>query len=161
MNTAIEQNYRGTAAPELFKAIDACTTLSELFDLIKRENIVVQMHSQSGASNLKPRKLSPVDTKEPPLERLKKEIKNAICPPEKPTVTGYTPLEREKLIKAIRETTSLAQLFALIQHEGIVIQMHAQSGASNLTPRKLSAREMKDTPFERLKEEVIKSVMHS
>ena len=74
---------------------------------------------------------------------------------------GYRKKSKAQLLKAVDECTSLSQLFALIQHENIVIQMHTQSGASNLKPKKLSAREIidkKDTPFERLKTEVRKSV---
>lgn len=77
-------------------------------------------------------------------------------------VNGYQKKNRKQLLKEIDECKSISQLFALIQHEQIVIQMHTQSGASNLTPKKLSPKEIisqKDTPFERLKLEVKKSVM--
>ena len=77
------------------------------------------------------------------------------------SVSGYSKKTKSQLLKAIDECQSLSQLFALIQHEEIVIQMHTQSGASNLTPKKLGPKEIidkKDTPFERLKTEVRKSV---
>ncbi len=77
------------------------------------------------------------------------------------SVSGYRKKTKTQLLKAIDECTSLSQLFALIQLEGIVIQMHSQSGASNLTPRTLSPGEIiqkKDTPLERLKSEVRKAV---
>ena len=77
------------------------------------------------------------------------------------SVSGYSKKSKVQLLKAIDECQSLRQLFALIQHEEIVIQMHTQSGASNLTPRKLGPKEIidkNDTPFERLKAEVRKSV---
>ncbi len=80
------------------------------------------------------------------------------------SVQGYRKKTKRQLLKAIDECTSLSQLFALIQLEGIVIQMHSQSGASNLTPTTLSPGEIiskKDTPFERLKAEVRKSVEES
>lgn len=76
-------------------------------------------------------------------------------------VSGYRKKSKAELLKAIDGCTSLSQLFALIQLEGIVIQMHSQSGASNLTPKTLGPGEIiskKDTPFERLKAEVRKSV---
>lgn len=76
-------------------------------------------------------------------------------------VSGYSKKTKSQLLKAIDECQSLSQLFALIQHEEIVIQMHTQSGASNLTPKTLGHKEIidkKDTPFERLKAEVRKSV---
>ena len=77
------------------------------------------------------------------------------------SVSGYRKKTKTQLLKAIDECMSLSQLFALIQLEGIVIQMHSQSGASNLTPRTLSPGEIiqkKDTPLERLKSEVRKAV---
>ncbi len=77
------------------------------------------------------------------------------------TVRGYRKNSKAELLKAIDGCTSLSQLFALIQLEGIVIQMHSQSGASNLTPKTLGPGEIiskKDTPFERLKAEVRKAV---
>ncbi len=77
------------------------------------------------------------------------------------TVRGYRKKSKAELLKAIDGCTSLSQLFALIQLEGIVIQMHSQSGASNLTPKTLGPGEIiskKDTPFERLRAEVRKAV---
>ena len=77
------------------------------------------------------------------------------------TVRGYRKKSKAELLKAIDGCTSLSQLFALIQLEGIVIQMHSQSGASNLTPKTLGPGEIiskKDTPLERLKAEVRKAV---
>lgn len=81
-----------------------------------------------------------------------------------PPVKGYSKKSKTELLKAIDGCTSLSQLFALIQLEGIVIQMHSQSGASNLRPKTLGPGEIinkKDTPFERLKAEVRKSVAES
>ncbi len=76
-------------------------------------------------------------------------------------VHGYRKKTKSQLLKSIDECCSLSQLFALIQHENISLQMHSQLGASNLIPKKLSAREIidkKDTPFERLKSQVKKAV---
>lgn len=72
---------------------------------------------------------------------------------------GYRLCQKPKkeLIKAIDDCVSLSQLFALIQHENITMQMHSQPGASNLAPKVLSAQEIidkKDTPLERLKTEI-------
>lgn len=77
-------------------------------------------------------------------------------------VTGYSKKSKEELLKAIDDCISLSQLFALIQHENITLQMHSQPGASNLVPKVLSAKEIinkKDTPLERLKVEIKKSVL--
>lgn len=56
----------------------------------------------------------------------------------------------------------LSQLFALIQHEHITIQMLTRPGASNLAPKILSPKEItgnRDTPFERLRKQVRESVL--
>ncbi len=79
-----------------------------------------------------------------------------------PDVKGYQKKTTRQLLEAIDECKSLSQLFALIQHENIVIQMTGQPGASNLLPKKLGPKEIigkKDTPFERLKVQVRKSVL--
>ena len=49
----------------------------------------------------------------------------------------------------------------MIQLEGITLQMHAQPGASNLAPRRLTPQDIiknNDTPLERLKAEVLKAI---
>ncbi len=77
-------------------------------------------------------------------------------------VNGYQKKTTKQLVKAIDECKSLNQLFALIQHENITIQMTGQVGASNLTPKKLGPKEIiskKDTPFERLKAQVRRAVL--
>ncbi len=79
-------------------------------------------------------------------------------------VSGYKKKSKDKLLKAIDECTSLSQLFALIQHENIVIQMHTLPGASNIAPKTLTPQQIinkKDTPFERLREQVRKAVLES
>lgn len=77
-------------------------------------------------------------------------------------VSGYRRKTKEQLLKEIDACKSLSQLFALIQHEGIVMRMYGQPGASNLTPKKLSPKQIienkEDTPFERLREKVRKAV---
>ena len=72
-------------------------------------------------------------------------------------LAGYRKKKIPELLKEIDECSSLSQLFALIQHEQIEIFMHAQSGASNLQPRKLTSKEIienNDLPLDRLKAEV-------
>ncbi|WP_294909136.1 hypothetical protein [uncultured Ruminococcus sp.] len=70
-------------------------------------------------------------------------------------VRGYRRKTKEQLLKEIDACKSLSQLFALIQHEGIVLRMYSQPGASNLTPKKLYPKEIidnkEDTPFQRLR----------
>lgn len=82
----------------------------------------------------------------------------------KAAVRGYRKKSKKQLIKAIDDCISLSQLFALIQHENITMQMHSHPGASNLAPKVLSPKEIidkKDTPLERLKIEIKKAVMQS
>ena len=159
MNNPQPRGYRKKSREELISAIQGCTSLSQLFALIQLEGITLQMHSQPGASNLAPRSLAPQDiirNNDTPLERLKAEVLKAIGykPPR------WKPEDRSRILGAIDSTQTLSELFALIQREGICIQMHSQPGASNLTPRVLTQKEIeeRDTPFERLKAEVRKAV---
>ena len=95
MNNAYLSGYRKKNITQLLRAIDDCTTLSQLFALIQHEQIEVQMHAQSGASNviripmhaqtgasnLTPKKLEPkllVDTGESPFDRFKAEVVRAL-----------------------------------------------------------------------------------
>lgn len=88
-------------------------------------------------------------------ERLVKRVKSV-------GVSGYRRKTKEQLLKEIDACKSLSQLFALIQHEGIVMRMYSQPGASNLTPKKLYPKEIidnkEDTPFERMRIKVKKAV---
>ncbi len=88
-------------------------------------------------------------------ERLVKRVKSV-------SVSGYRRKTKEQLLKEIDACKSLSQLFALIQHEGIVMRMYSQPGASNLTPKKLYPKEIidnkEDTPFERMRIKVKKAV---
>lgn len=93
---------------------------------------------------------------------------NALCSESKVKrlksygVKGYSKKTKEQLLKEIDACKSLSQLFALIQHEGIVMRMYGQTGASNLTPKKLTPNEIiekNDTPFERLRVKVREAVM--
>lgn len=159
MNNPQPRGYRKKSREELISAIQGCTSLSQLFALIQLEGITLQMHSQPGASNLAPRRLTPQDiirNNDTPLERLKAEVLKAIGykPPR------WKPEDHSRILGAIDSTQTLSELFALIQREGICIQMHSQPGASNLTPRVLTQKEIeeRDTPFERLKAEVRKAV---
>ncbi len=163
MNNAYRSGYRKKKIPDLLRAIDDCTSLSQLFALIQHEQIEIWiwMHAQSGASNLTPRKLSAkevIEQNDLPLDRLKAEVKRSVCGSYVPS--NLTDADSE-LIQAIIDTKTLSELFSLIQREHIVIPMHAQSGASNLTPKKLEPRVQADTgesPFDRFKAEVVRSL---
>lgn len=79
-------------------------------------------------------------------------------------VSGYRKKTKEELIKAIDECKSLSQLFALIQHEHITVQMQSQSGASNIKTPNLEHNKIidnKDTPMERLRARIRTAVEES
>ncbi len=110
MNNAFLYGYKKKNIRELLRAIDDCTSLSQLFALIQHEKIEVQMHAQSGASNLAPRKLSTKDiigNNDLPLDRLKLEVKKAVC-------LSYEPPRDQNadnaLIREIRATKTLSEL---------------------------------------------------
>ena len=120
------------------------------------------MHAQSGASNVKPRKLTTKEilgNRDLPLDRLKMEVKKAVCGAYVPPSLSH---ENSELIQKIRDTKTLSELFTLIQREHIRIPMHAQTGASNLTPKKLEPKLLVDTgesPFDRFKAEVVRTLI--
>ncbi len=170
MNAEDTKSYRHKSQAQLVKAIEDTKTLSQLFALIQKEQIQIQMHAQSGASNLKPRRLAapnPVTETDNPFERLKAEVIKSVTGKtgvQEAVPKGYIRKPKAELLKEIDECTSLSQLFAIIQHEDITIYMHSNTDASSLNPRKLvklTASDIiskKDTPFERLKAEVRKAV---
>lgn len=70
-------------------------------------------------------------------------------------VLGYKKKTKAQLLKAVDECVSISQLCALIQHEGIVIQMQCHSLASNLPKKVLPIGEdAVKSPLDNLKERV-------
>lgn len=70
----------GKSKEALLKEIENCTTIAELFILVKTENIDMRMQTLTGASNIPP-KLLEYDSSasiEDPLIRLKKVVKLAV-----------------------------------------------------------------------------------
>ncbi len=57
-------------------------------------------------------------------------------------VLGYKKKTKSELLKAIEECKSISQLCALVQHEGITIQMQCLSGASNIPKKNLPIGEL-------------------
>ena len=107
MNNAYRSGYRKKKIPDLLRAIDDCTSLSQLFALIQHEQIEIWMHAQSGASNLTPRKLSAkeiIEQNDLPLDRLKAEVKRSVCGSYVPS--NLTDADSE-LIQAIIDTKTL------------------------------------------------------
>lgn len=75
-------------------------------------------------------------------------------------VQGYKKKTKRQLLKAIDECKTISQLCALVQLEGIVIQMRCQSGASCVPPKKLSQNpnEINQSPLEKMKKEIRETV---
>ncbi len=70
-------------------------------------------------------------------------------------VLGYKKKTKTELLKAVDDCVSISQLFALVQHEGLVLPMESQKGASNIAPKKLSTDKTKlKSPLEKLKDRV-------
>ncbi len=74
-------------------------------------------------------------------------------------VQGYQKKSVPELLCAIDACMSINQLFALVQHEGIVIQMKSQNSASNLPAQRLPEGPDDRSPLERLKEQVKQSIV--
>ncbi len=151
--------YEKKSKQQLLKDIDECSSLSQLFALIQHEDIVIQMHTQSDASNIKPQKLDKKKItagNDLPFERLKSEVRKAV---EQNSGNRSKPKQKDnsRIIEKLEECNSLSELFDFIKKENIVIHMHSQTGASNLVKKKLEPKinaGNSDTPFERLKAEV-------
>lgn len=74
--TAAQQHTK----EELIRTIELCPSIDKLFELVKRERIVIQMKAQHGASCLPQKKLSAddFDMSISPLDKLKEQVKSAV-----------------------------------------------------------------------------------
>lgn len=75
------KEFRKKTQSQLLREIDKCKSISQLFAFIQHENISLQMHSQSSASNITVRKLGSkevIDKNDTPFERLKKQVRKAV-----------------------------------------------------------------------------------
>ena len=74
-------------------------------------------------------------------------------------VLGYKKKTKSELLKAVDACVSISQLCALVQHEGITIQMQCLPGASNIPKKKLPTGELvAKSPLDTLKERVINAI---
>ncbi len=74
-------------------------------------------------------------------------------------VLGYKKKTKTELLKAVEQCKSISQLCALVQHEGITIQMQCFSGASNIPKKKLPTGELvTKSPLDTLKERVMNAI---
>lgn len=71
-------------------------------------------------------------------------------------VVGYKKKSREELIKEIDSCVSINQLFAIVQHENIKIQMQPMSSASNIPQKRLEPKDFipNKSPLDRLKDAI-------
>ena len=73
-------------------------------------------------------------------------------------VQGYRKKTKKELLDAIDKCVTITQLFSLVQHEGIVIQMRCSNGgqASNIPSKKLKTDEevMLESPVDKMKREI-------
>lgn len=74
---ATAQNH---SKEELVRAVETCPSIDKLFDLVKREHIVIQMKAQHSASCLPQQRLTgdDFDPSISPLDKLKDQVKSAI-----------------------------------------------------------------------------------
>lgn len=65
---------------ELLRAVDRCRTISQLFDLVRQEEINMSMHTLPGASNIPPKRLEirNLDPGASPLDRLKAAVRMTV-----------------------------------------------------------------------------------
>ena len=74
-------------------------------------------------------------------------------------VLSYKKKTKSELLKAVDECKSISQLCALVQVEGITIQMQCLPGASNIPKKKLPTGELvAKSPLDTLKERVRNAV---
>ena len=70
-------------------------------------------------------------------------------------VLGYKKKSKAELLEAVDECVSISQVCALVQHEGLVLQMQCLPGASNIPKKELSTGEMVvKSPLDSLKDRV-------
>lgn len=148
------QGYQKKSKPELLKALDACVSIGQVCALVQHENIVIQMKSQSSASNIPSREL-PKNPAISPLDSLKAQVREAICAmPENHT--------REQLIRAVQLCPTIDKLFELVKNEHIVIQMKAQHSASCLPRHSFGPEELipDKSPLDMLKDQVLSAIVY-
>jgi len=74
-------------------------------------------------------------------------------------VLGYKKKSKLELLKAVKDCKSISQLCALVQHEGIVIQMQCFTLASNIPTKQLpTGHTVVKSPLDTLKERVTKAI---
>ena len=130
------QGYRKHTTEQILRAIELCPTIDKLFEIVKNEQIVIQMQSFN----------------------LRGEVVSVPAPAVQPV--RHT---KEQLIRAVQTCPTIDKLFELVKNEHIVIRMKSFNSASGLPQHRLSGEELKPdkSPLDRLKEQVLDAVMNS
>lgn len=144
--------YKSKTKSELLKAVDECKSISQLCALVQHEGITIQMQCLPGASNIPKKQLLTGEMlAKSSLDNLKDRVKSEIL--------GYKKKTKTELLKEVDECRSISQLCALVQHEGITIQMQCLPGASNIPKKKLPTGELVvKSPLDNLKDRVRNAV---
>lgn len=74
---AILEADKRESKDDIIREIDSCNTIVQIFQLVQRHNIVIQMKSQQSASCL-PKKQVPLIPDKSPLDSLKEQVKEAV-----------------------------------------------------------------------------------
>ena len=151
------QVNRKRTTEELLRAIDTCPTIDKLFELVKNEHIVIQMHSFNSASSLPRQNPKPVPDMSP-MESLRMQVRQAVLNEARRQAQPVRH-SKEQLIRAIQTCPTIDKLFELVRNEHIVIQMKSFNSASCLPAQKLTP-DPGVSPLDRLKEQVIDAVMN-
>lgn len=145
-------SYKKKTKSELLKAVDECKSISQLCALVQHEGLTLYMQCLPGASNIPKKNLLTGEMMmNSSLDNLKERIKTEVL--------GYKKKTKSELLEAVEECESISQLCALVQVEGITIQMQCLPGASNIPKKKLPTGELvAKSPLDTLKERVRNAV---
>lgn len=149
-----KSDFQRRPLPELLWAIDHCTTIGQLCQLVEHEHIVIRMTSQQSASNI-PRTSLPMNPNISPLESLRAQIRKA-------AIMQAQQHTKEELLHAVDMCPSIDKLFELVKRERIVIQMKAQHSASCLPQQRLTGADFDPSvsPLDKLKEQVKSAIIY-
>lgn len=75
----MNSDYKRRTKDELLRAIDNCTSIADIFELVREENIDMRMQTLRSASCIPPRMLTfDENSEESPLDRLKAVVRLTI-----------------------------------------------------------------------------------
>ena len=160
-----KQGYQKHTTEQILRAIELCPSIDKLFEIVKHEQIVIQMQSFNSASSL-PKQTPKQIPDLSPLESLKIQVRQAVMDADRkqhiPAPYRPQPHTKEQLIRAVQTCPTIDKLFELVKNEHIVIRMKSFSSASSLPQRKPGDMELMPdkSPLDRLKEQVLDAVMN-